>query len=100
MPKSKEEYTIGDALKRILCEQPTQILIYNEVGWRLSYLPYAVDTESDETAIILGEGLHNIVFLILYGDHREQLRGKSRNDAIEYFKANPSLHGATSDEAP
>ena len=70
-------------------------MIYHETGWVLSYNPYCCDTDQSETAIILG---NSQTFLILYGDHREALRGLSRDDAMEFWKSKPELHGATSDD--
>lgn len=64
-----------------------------QVGWRLSYLPYAQDTDSDETAVVLGQ---NDCFLILYGDHFKALDGLTRDQAVAYWQARPELWGATS----
>jgi len=66
----------------------------NQIGWRLSYNPFCVDTESAETAIVLGE---DEVFLILYGDHVAELDGQTRDFAVAYWEDHPELHGATSD---
>lgn len=95
MGKSKSEYTIADMLGRILDPTPVKNMYYNEAGWGLSYLPYASDTDDSETCIILGM---QSTFLILYGDHRDQLRGKSRDEAVAYWQSHPELHGATSDK--
>ena len=46
------------------------------------------------TAIILGD---NGCFLILYGDHQTALDGRSRDEAVAYWKAHPELCGFTSD---
>ena len=85
--------TIEDTLRVIFTGQPTKNLSYYEAGWRMSYLPYAADTDSDETAIIIDEE----IYCILYGDHRDALKNKSRSEALEYFKANKALWGASSE---
>ena len=95
MGKSREEYNLEDFLSILLSNKGPTNIIYSEAGWRLSYLPYAPDTEDSETAIILGDGE---CFLILYGDHRDQLKEKTRDEAVSYWKSHPELHGATSDE--
>lgn len=97
MGKSKSEYTLADLFKLILDPTPANNLCYNEAGWNLSYLPYASDTDDSETAIVLGSGGMQSTYLILYGDHRDQLRGKTRDEAVAYWQSHPELHGATTD---
>lgn len=62
-----------------------------ENGFRLSYNAYCADTGQDETAIVVAEEW----FLILYGDHREELKGKGLKEAMEYWKEREELWGAT-----
>lgn len=88
--------TIGDILMQAI-SPPAENINYHQIGWRLSYNPYCMDTDSDETAICLGSGKSE-KFLILYGNHVDYLKGKSRDEAVAYWQSKPELHGATSDK--
>ena len=61
-------------------------------GFRMSYNPYCSDTETDETAIVIGQK----IFLILDGDHRAELVCCDRDQAVAYWKDRPEQHGGTS----
>ena len=95
--KTAEEYNIFDGLARMFSNAPARNVIVNEAGWTLSYNPWCEDTNSDETAIIIPDKDRKH-YLILYGDHRAELKFKTRTQAIDFFKKHPELHGATSDE--
>jgi hypothetical protein len=57
-----------------------------KAGYYVSYNNYDVGIYgSDTTAIVVDR---SSAFLILNGDHREQLRGLSLKDACAYFHAN------------
>lgn len=75
-----------------LCDAPRNT-VNPQSYWSLSYLPWAEDTQTDETAICFRGK-----FFILNGDHREQLNGKSIHSALQYWRSNPEQWGFTTDK--
>ena len=67
----------------------------DETGYYVSYNNYdTVIYGGDTTAIVVSNPTN---FLILNGDHRQNLKDLSRMDAVAYFHANSELKNHMSD---
>ena len=66
------------------------------IGYYVSYNNYdTYEYGSDTTAIVIDK---TSAFLILNGDHREQLKGLSLEDACKYFHSNVAQKNKRSDD--
>lgn len=80
-------------------DSPPNNHVYHRDGYYVSYLPYAADTQSDETAIVYEDNtkIFGECMLILYGNHVDALKDKTLEQAKEYWVGNADQHGATTD---